>query len=153
MAVSEKVADLLSVMMSANPTDEISCQLNPVPSQWIMLENFYDVETEEEEEQRLILKAQSVASEARETLVEAERQLDALKPMLVETVARVRQRSQWLNEARAMGNAAEEARYARLLEECQQHSKALQERIQTLEKVRNDLTQHLKWIRERGTHG
>ena len=61
------MADLLAVMMSANPTDEISCQLNPVHSQWIMLENFYDIETEEEEYQRLILKAQSVASEARET--------------------------------------------------------------------------------------
>ncbi len=118
-----------------------------------MLENFYDIETEEEEYQRLILKAQSVASEARETLTEAECQLAALRPMLVETEQRVHRWSQWLDEAKANGNAAEEATCARSLEECQQFSNDLRERIRTLEKVREDLTQHLKWIRERGTHG
>lgn len=146
------MADLLTVMMNANWTDEISCQLNPVHSQWIMLENFYDIETEEEEQQRLILKAQSVAAEARETVAEAERQLDALRPMLVEMEQRVGRWSQWLEEATAKGDAADEAACRSSFEACQQHTASLRERIKTLENVRADLMKSLTWIKKRGTH-
>lgn len=139
-------------MTSANRIEKISCQLSPIGSQWIMLENFYDIETEEEEQQRLILKAQSVASGARETLAEAERQLVALRPMLLEMEQRVRQWSQWLEEAKAEGNAGDEAACSRSLQSCNQHTEALRGRIQTLENVRAKLTQRLTWIKQRGTH-
>ncbi|TKW60678.1 MAG: hypothetical protein DI628_07195 [Blastochloris viridis] len=117
-----------------------------------MLENFYDIETDDEEYERLILKAQFVAAEGREVLAEAENQLLALRPMLVETEERVRQWSQWLDEARANGNSTEEAECLRGLEECMQFAESLHQRIQTLEQVKTNLTEHLMWIKAKATH-
>lgn len=117
-----------------------------------MLENFYDIETDDEKYERLVVKAQSVAAEGREVLAEAENQLAALRPMLVETEESVHQWSQWLDEARANSNSTEEAECLRALEERMQLAASLHQRIQTLEQVKANLTEHLMWIKAKATH-
>lgn len=146
------MADLLTVMMSANPNNEMSCQLSPVRSQWIMLENFCDIETEDEKEQRLILKGQQLSSEARKIVADAEQELMLLGPLLKENQEFVVYWSDEIHKAQLKRDGDREIQCRAALSGCQQAVSKIQARIAELEKVRSSLLTSLEFIKLRGTH-
>lgn len=117
-----------------------------------MLENFYDIETEEEEEQRLILKAHELSLEAHTIVADAERELVLLQPLIDENQGFVIYWSEEVQKAQSKRDADREVQCRAALSECQQAVLKIQSRVAELEKVKARMLESLMFIKVRGTH-
>lgn len=117
-----------------------------------MLDNFYDTETEEEEEQRLILKAHELSLEAHTIIADAERELVILRPLVDENEGFALYWSEEVQKAQSKRDADRETHCRAALSECQQAISKIRSRIVQLEEVKARMSESLMFIKVRGTH-
>lgn len=117
-----------------------------------MLRTIYDIETEDEIEQRLILKGQQLSSEGRRIVSYAERELVLLAPLLKENQEFVRYWSEEIQKSQLRNDGNREMECCVALADCRHAVSKIEARIAELEKIKGRILTSLKFIKLRGTH-